>query len=624
MAAAIMADKEDEPQFNSLQERIAALNKQKNFTAPSKRRPPPPPPNRAPSHAVTEGQTAASPALNGHSQENSPVVPARPTKKVPPGLPERTNTESENGQPSPPASGALVPPLPKRDTDQTQTSPALPPRRPSVQSLAMRRTSGESIRSTMSSLSLTGPTESRKLPPAFDQASLPPLPPTRRDREAAQVKQSEDARAATAAKIAKPPLLPQRSMPALPIRNGSASSPMLPPRLPCRPARTPGITDSEEPSPPLPARRLPPPPDKFVRAIPQVYGDTARGTPADASAATPPPVPLASRPTASQIEAIVTKSAAKQDASCLICRDFSGPDGVGASHPPSIIDRRDPVGYLAHHLCSPFQAPTDKARAIFTWCHHNIDYDVAGFFAGCPTRGTAAETIFSGKAVCEGYARTYEAIAKRAGLECIVVGGHGKGFGFTAVKDGQPPPPRNATGHAWNAVRIDNGHWKLIDPCWGAGHLSGQAYLRKFDAAQFTMSNELFGWSHFPEDSRYFFRDDGRVPSWEEYVMGPAGGERPQWYGNTLEEGIDQWNSKPELKRIAVYSEKVVRFLFAKICEHWTAEKNGRGKPRLLMMSIHGVDGRKDDQVPLDTDGYWWWCDIPARYVCSTLLCYGL
>lgn len=625
-ADATMAEAEDEPQLNTLQERIAALNKQKNFTAPPKKKPPPPPPpNRPPSRAPSQAQPAASPAFNGHSQEIAPHMPARPTKRAPPVLPQRSHTESENGLPSPPTSGSLIPHLPRRDSEQTQTSPALPPRRPSVQSLAVRRNSGESIRSTMSSLSLTGSTESgRKLPPAFDQATLPPLPPSRRDREAAQAKENEDARAATAAKIVTAPLLPKRSMPALPTRNGSSSSPSLPPRLPGRPARTPGIAEAEEPAPTLPTRRLPPPPDKFVRTIPQVSGDTAGGTPADASAAAPPPVPLASRPSAAQIEAVASKGAAKQEASCLICRDFSGPDGVGASHPPSVIDRSDPVGYLAHHLCGPFQSPTDKARAIFTWCHHNIDYDVAGFFAGCPTRGTAAETIFSGKAVCEGYARTYEAIAKRAGLECVVVGGHGKGFGFTAVKDGEPPPPRNPTGHAWNAVRIDNGHWKLIDPCWGAGHLSNQAYKREFNAAQFTMSNELFGWRHFPENSRYFFRADGRVPSWEEYVMGPTGGERPQWYGNTLEEGIDEWNSQPGQKKIPVYSGETVRFLFAKICEHWTAERNGRGRPRLLMMNIHGVDGRKDDTVPLDTDGYWWWCDIPARYVAGFTLGFGL
>lgn len=316
-----------------------------------------------------------------------------------------------------------------------------------------------------------------------------------------------------------------------------------------------------------------------------------------------------------QIDAAASNGIAQQTESCLICRDFSGPDSIAAQHPPSIIDRRDPIGYLAHNLCGPFPSPTDKARAIFTWCHHNINYDVQGFFAGCPARGTASETIFSGKAVCEGYARVFEAIAKRAGLECIVVGGHGKGFGFTPVKEGQPPPRRDPTGHAWNAVRIDGGFWKLLDPCWGAGHLENQAYKRKFSPQQFTMSNELFGWSHFPQDSRNFFREDGHIPSWEEYVLGPTGGERAQWFGNTVEEGISEWNSLPAQKRIPVYSGETVRFQFAKLCEHWTAERNGLGRPRLLMMNIHGIDGRKDDQVPLDSDGFWWWCDIPARFV---------
>lgn len=618
-----MADTE-EPTFNSLSERIAALNKQRNFTAPSKRPPPPPPPNRPPSRTPTQAHGIASPSLNGNSQEPVPAVPARPIKKAPPALPQRSSTENENGLPSPPARG-LAPVLPRRDTEQTQTSPALPPRRPSTQSLVARRNSGESVRSTVSSLSLNntlssttsrGSIDGRKLPPPLDQALLPPLPPSRRDRENVQAKETEDARAATAAKIVKAPLLPKRSMPALPARvDESESRPSLPPRLPSRPVRSPGIHEAEETTPSLPMRRLPPPPTKFVRTIPEVSENTAGGTPADPSNAAPPPVPIASRPSAAQVDAAAAKGAAQQTASCLICRDFSGPDGVATQHPPTIIDRGDPVGYLAHNLCRHFSSPTDKARAIFTWCHHNIDYDVQGFFAGCPVRGTASETIFSGKAVCEGYARTFDAIAKRAGLECIVIGGHGKGFGFTPVKDGQPPPPRNPTGHAWNAVRIDNGYWKLIDPCWGAGHLADNAYKRQFSPQQFTMSNELFGWSHFPQESRYFFRDDGRIPSWEEYVMGPTGGERPQWFGNTVEEGISEWNSSPRQKAIPVYSGDTVRFQFAKLCEHWTAERNGRGKPRLLMMNIHGVDGRKDDQVPLDSDGFWWWCDISARFV---------
>ncbi len=41
--------------------------------------------------------------------------------------------------------------------------------------------------------------------------------------------------------------------------------------------------------------------------------------------------------------------------------------------------------------------------------------------------------------------------------------------------------------------------------------------------------------------------------------------------------------------------------------------KNGTGLPRLLMMKISGLDGRKDDFVPLESDGFWWYIDIPAR-----------
>ncbi|KUI54905.1 Kyphoscoliosis peptidase [Cytospora mali] len=615
-----MADIE-EPRFNSLAERIAALNTQKNFTSPSGKRPPPPPPNRPPRVPSQTTTQATSPPLNGNSRIATPNIPARPVKKAPPALPQRSNTDFENG-PSSLQNHSLPPPLPRRDSEQT--SPAMPPRRPSTQSMtvAARRNSNESVMShvsTMSSLSLNQTISSttsagstgRKLPPPLEQANLPPLPPSRRELESAMATESEAARTASTAKIVKAPLLPKRSMPALPQTD--SARPSLPPRLPSRPARSPGLNGAEEPAPALPTRRLPPPPAKFIRTIPEVSGDYAGGTPADPSNAVPPPVPVASRPSAAQIDAVAAKATTQQTGACLICRDFSGPDSVAAQYPSSVVDRHDPIGYLAHVLCSPFSSLTDKARAIFTWLHHNVNYDTEGFFSGNISRGTASDTIFAGKAVCEGYARVYEAIAKRAGLECIVVGGHGKGYGFTPVKDGQQVPPRNATGHAWNAVRIDGGKWKLVDPCWGAGHISGQTYTRKFSAQHFTNSNEMFGMRHFPEDRRYFFREDGRMPTWEEYVLGPARGERAGWCSNAIEEGISEWNSSPAEKKIPVYSGEVVRFQFAKLCEHWTAERNGTGKPKLLMMAIHGVDGRKKDYVPLDSDGFWSWCDIPAR-----------
>lgn len=361
----------EEPRFNSLAERIAALNQQRNFTSPTaKRPPPPPPPNRPPSRAPSQ---VNSPALDGPTQNATPVVPARPTKKAPPALPQRSNTEPQNGS-SP--TGSLAP----QRQASNQISPALPPRRPSTQSLTPRRNSNESVKShasSISALSLNQTTshrqnDSRKLPPPLEQANLPPLPPTRREREAAMAKDNENSRTASTARMVKPPLLPQRSMPALP--RVSNPRPSLPPRLPSRPARSPGLNGAETSPPTEPSRRLPPPPDKFIRTIPEVTGDTCGGTPADPSNDVPPPVPMASRPSAAQIDAATANSAAQQAASCLVCRDFSGPDNVAAQYPSSAIDRRDPVGYLASVLCEPFPSPTDKARAIFTWCHHNIAY----------------------------------------------------------------------------------------------------------------------------------------------------------------------------------------------------------------------------------------------------------
>lgn len=458
------------------------------------------------------------------------------------------------------------------------------------------------------------PNPPRRLPPPLDQAKLPPLPPTRRELEA-KAKEAAVKEAANAA-----PSLPPR-------RIADPPRPSQPPRLPSRPANSPEVVLTQEPSPAVPARRLPPPPSSFrpKAALESGFGSGAP-RPSPSVPPAPPPIPLSSRPSLAQIEAAASRvvahappppTIAAHDNSCntcLICRDFSGPDAVAAQHPTSSLPRHDPVGHLARVLCDPFPSPTDKARAIFTWCHHNIVYDVHGFFNNCVPRGqTPAETIFSGKAVCEGYARVYEAVATRAGLACQVVTGHGKGYGFAPLRAGQPPPPPNPTGHAWNAVRVDGGAWKLVDACWGAGALCDGRYAARFAPECFTMSNEHFGRRHFPADPRHWYLPDGRrCPSWEEYIVGPVGDEPALWLGDATREGLDQFNFAPAQKRIPVRGG-VVRFQFAKVCEHWVPERHGPGKQMLFGLKVGGVDGRKDDIVPLEHDGFWYYLDVDAR-----------
>ncbi|KAF4513090.1 hypothetical protein G6O67_000408 [Ophiocordyceps sinensis] len=502
------------------------------------------------------------------------------------------------------------------------------PRRTEAQSslVTLRRNSASSELSqlsTASSSSLGRPLSSktshgsngsvyqRKLAPALsDPSSLPPLPPTRRESET-------KAQEATVTRPARPSVPSAATSPAPP-------RPRLPPRVPSRPAKSPSApqpTRSETDEAKRAPRKLPPMAIRGFssgQATPQRPSIPTRGTTAltgDDDA--PPPIPLASRPSAVQIQAASAKAVTRTQApdDCWVCRDWSGPDGVAAQFPRESLPRNDPVGHLARGLCDPFPSYTDKARAIFTWLHHNIHYDTVAFFGNNVRSMSVEQTIFSRRAVCQGYAETYKAIANRAGLDCILVCGHGKGFGHVPLKKGERPPRAKPEGHAWNAVRIDGGGWKLLDACWGAGNVCSNtnSYKQSFSPEQFTSSNERFGLRHFPQDASHQFRSDGRTVSWEEYFRGPVEGEPPTFYTIGHQEGIAEDSVQPRQREIAVGSGEMVRFQFSKVCEHWTPERNGLGKAPLLLLSIHGADGRKDEMVPMESNGFWHWLDVEAR-----------
>lgn len=301
--------------------------------------------------------------------------------------------------------------------------------------------------------------------------------------------------------------------------------------------------------------------------------------------------------------------------SCLHCRDFSGPDNHAARFPRESLPSSD-LGWLAHQLTAPFPSYTDKARAIFTWLHHNVAYDVVAFFGNNVQPSTPQKTLNTGLAVCEGYAALFTALAVKVGLESVVVGGNGKGYGHSPLQPGQPVPPYSA-GHAWNAVKIDNGEWKLIDCCWGAGTVNGpgQPYKKGFAPERFTQSNNDFGLDHFPEDSSKQFRTDGRTMSWEEYILGNKNGCGADFFsGFVAEEGLSSKTFQPVSGKIALAQQgPTVRFAFQKICPHWDPVRCGKGPYYLYVLHLEGLDGTQRNHVPFETNGDVWWCDVPAR-----------
>lgn len=325
----------------------------------------------------------------------------------------------------------------------------------------------------------------------------------------------------------------------------------------------------------------------------------------------PPPVPgqkpvLPTR-VSSNNSAIYRTTTNSADA-CLKCRDFSAVDTHATRYPRQSLPNSD-LKWLAEQLCSPFDSPTDKARAIYKWLAENIAYNADAFFSGNVQASTPASTMRSGLAVCEGYASLFVAIAIHAQLDCLVVSGHGKGYGFQAVELDAPLPPPS-TNHAWNAVRLDDGAWHLIDATWGAGSVTTAGYSKNFNPALFTNTNEEFGFRHFPSNGDYFFRADGRRVLWPEYIVGLNGpGEDVQIYGvPELDHGIATPSFRPVKKHIAT-TWGPIRFEFTAICKHYDVVKHGKGL-RYPMLLKFGTDPKRKEYLPLESDGFRWWMDL--------------
>ncbi|KAF2015014.1 hypothetical protein BU24DRAFT_226750 [Aaosphaeria arxii CBS 175.79] len=615
-----MAD--HQPQVSSIKSRIAALNLEEVHApkpgikpsysyehAAAKKKPPPPPPTNRPSVQGRQ-QTVNNPPIVNHLSPagrpigNQPVEHHADTPRISPALPPR-----------PPPRNNPPPSLPER-----KNSDQMLKRRDSLESISTiaSGTSSLSLGSSMTSVSGGFRDEIYRVrAPAYDPSKLPPLPAKKEPDEpklSATRSAMKSKSTLTTASRALPPQLSQAIPPPPPARSATQPLRTTPPPLPNRPTLPPrDAPKSQENVAPQPPKRA-----NVVRPSALSWGlnkSTETPPPLPASRPTesappvangPPPIPMGSRPNLAAIMASKPKPSALN--TCLRCRDFSGPDSHAAKFPRQNLQSSD-IAWLAHQLTSPFPSATDKARVIFTWLHHNIEYDVQAFFNNNVQRRTPENTLTSGLAVCEGYAGLFAALALKSGLEAVVVGGNGKGFGHSPLKPGEPVP-KFSCGHAWNAVRIDNGEWKLIDPCWGAGVVNGpgQPYSKRFNPAMFTMDNNEFGWKHFPEDSKYFFRTDGRPTiSWEEYCLDDVP-ERLQVYGPaTPEHNIGERSFQPERKQIKVHDPQnpTVRFQFATVCPHWDHERNGKGKPYVMVLNYG-----ETEWTAFETDGRVWWLDI--------------
>ena len=655
----------EEPQFSSVKERIAALRLQQvgltpasSISAPGRTNvdykkprppppPPPPPPSARPVRSVSGASCASSPSRNSASAARNDSLNS--VRRSSAGASVRNGQAGSGGTSGGTSGEEKCPALPPRrplmgaTRQQAHTPPPLPARRGTAASASAsasasaavasavterdvtRKGSFESIssvRSGRSSLSMrtvsTGNTGYSSGEQSGRVLKAPPFNSSMRPSLALSGEEdAEDApfRGAPLHHVVSDSIVTEQGLDHKSRREsqGEVNEAVCRPPLPCRPkshipngaalANAVGVNGSPRSTSVGLSTPPPLPPSRFKQGL-------------------PPPVPVDRQ---SQVDGIqdhlqISRNSDEATSECLLCRDFSAADEHATQFPRSSVPGGD-LGWLAHQLTAPFASLTDRARVIFTWMHHNIAYDTDAFFSGNKKSATPASTFQTGLAVCAGYAGLYNAIATHAGLESICINGHSKGYGYKPPSAHSPVPAFKST-HAWNAVRIDDGQWKLIDSTWGAGHTcsSTKRYVKEFNPPMFTMDNDEFGLRHFPTDPAHSFypADDGRpAPSWESYILADAHDkpEKLTVYGKArAANGIDPRSFTPAEKRIRLSrytgpDAETVRFEFRKICPHWVSERQGLGKPYLFLLAL----GKKD-YVPFQSDGqmYWSWCDVPV------------
>ncbi len=106
----------------------------------------------------------------------------------------------------------------------------------------------------------------------------------------------------------------------------------------------------------------------------------------------------------------------------------------------------------------------EKEWAVYCWLTASVDYDWGHSNPALemdPDSNNPYGALLHGKAICLGFATTFQLLMDLSGVECITV----TGAAF-----------RSSENHAWNMVRLD-GAWYCVDATWDISRSGSGSYL---------------------------------------------------------------------------------------------------------------------------------------------------
>lgn len=152
---------------------------------------------------------------------------------------------------------------------------------------------------------------------------------------------------------------------------------------------------------------------------------------------------------------------------------------------------------LSNEITAGIGDDAKKALAIHDWVAENIYYDFEAFYSGDYQNSDSLNVLHSKRAVCEGYANLFAALARAQNIPCTVRSGYALGIGIekTWTNDAINTDESN---HAWNEVYID-GRWIIVDATWDSRNKIENGTMTKgksINHIYFDSSLDFFSLSH--------------------------------------------------------------------------------------------------------------------------------
>ncbi len=158
------------------------------------------------------------------------------------------------------------------------------------------------------------------------------------------------------------------------------------------------------------------------------------------------------------------------------------------NHAISYTNEKVEAAELCKYLALKINNDFEKAEILFYWVSQNIDYDVAKYLA-ISDEIKEYDILEVRKGICQDYAELYKKLCDLMKIECYVISGFAKGYGYKKG-DGF-----DDTNHAWNIVMI-NGEYRFVDVTWGSGYLKevdGKlCYQRKIKLNEVLVNSDYF------------------------------------------------------------------------------------------------------------------------------------